>query len=696
MDLQGGCETDEALAKWAVGDLLSENLEEFSLHVESCPQCQARLAEMEVQTDDFVQSLTMISLADLSKAEAEMEIASKAGTVAFVCPMPANPPKDFYQATLNPPCLLGPYEVRGLIGRGGMGEVYEAKHLRLDRSVALKVIRGYRLDDPTSHDHFLKEMSNAGKLDHPNLVRAYDAWEADNCLYLVFELLEGKSLQLLFGQEKNQTLNDVMDAMVGICAGLLHLHNLNLIHCDIKPSNVMKLSDGTIKLFDFGLATGAKPGKYPKRLGAGTKGYMAPEQEKGDGAIGPLSDIFSLGCVLKFMLKGVNAKCREESKSTELRDWESLAERMTKTDPRERPQTVAAVCAELEKRKRGKIPGWSWQKGSWVAALALLLLGTGLVFGPLLVRPFRDALGPNEKNPPGTALLPKEGNGEAKEDPLERGTPSKNSSHEKVKSEARKPFVMKMVTIPAGSFEMGASVGDDAPQENEFPTRKITFAKPFQMGTFEVTVGQFTEFVEATGYKTFAETSGSGGWKASTSSSWGTQNRDYNWSSPGYEIAPTLPVTMVTYKDANAFCAWLSKRDGQKFRLPTEAEWEYACRADTTSIFPFPIEDRDSYCWSLRNVKETVYPRPVGIRQPNPWGLYDMKGNVREWCHDWYNENAYKQSYETAPNGPPLGSLRIYRGGCFMDLDLFLRSSHRSYIPPDQVLNNQGFRVLKE
>ena len=697
MVVQGDCPNEVELAKLAIGDLLQDDFELSCLHVESCPTCQARLAEIENHRDYFVRSMARMSEADLSKAGVELEAASKTGSLGFDNLVSEKGPRGFFQTTLHPPCSLGPYEVRRLIGHGGMGEVYEAKHLRLDRFVALKVIRGYKLDDPISHDRFLKEMANAGKLDHPNIVRAHDAWEEDGCLYLVFELLEGKSLQVLFGQEKEQKISDVFDSMLGICAALEHLHSLQLIHCDVKPANIIRLPDGTIKLIDIGLAIGFDLPISGSRIGSGTKGYLAPEQESGSAPIDSRSDIYSLGCVLGFMLKGLKKEIKEDPKSTAFCDLNLLAHKMTKFAPVERPQSVAEVRMELLNLRALATKGGfrPWRTLSITGLFGVLIVGL-LLFAFPYWKPNPAQSNGSLEPPPAAGAVKPEGEGNPGANDQGDGSNLKGSTEAKKPEPGEKPIVMKVVTIPAGSFVMGASVLDDAPQLNEFPTRTIKISKPFQMGTYEVTVGQFTEFVKATGYKTYAESSESGGWKASTSSSWGTQNRDFNWTNPGYETAPTLPVTMVTYEDANAFCAWLSQRDGQKYRLPTETEWEYACRAGSTGIFPFPIEDRDSYCWSLWNVKLTVYPRPVGIRQPNPWGLYDMTGNVREWCHDWYGENAYKQVYESAPMGPAQGTLRIYRGGCFMDLDLFLRASHRSYLTPTDVLNNQGFRVVKE
>jgi serine/threonine-protein kinase len=214
------------------------------------------------------------------------------------------------QPTLSPPCELGPYKIERIIGEGGMGEVYAGRHTRLDRPVALKVIRGFRQGDPVSHSHFLKEAASAGKLDHPNLVRAYDAWEADGTLYLALELLDGKPLQKLAAEGRIASVREVLDAAIGICRGLEHLHASGLVHRDVKPANVMRLQDGSIKLIDFGLAVTGSPGTPHEGAVApiaGTKGYMAPEQTDGSGKIDARTDIFGAGQVIRFLLRNVSS-----------------------------------------------------------------------------------------------------------------------------------------------------------------------------------------------------------------------------------------------------------------------------------------------------------------------------------------------------------------------------------------------------
>ena len=659
------CPADDELALMVTGNLRPDHVDSICLHVESCTRCQGLLAQLEVEPDGFIRSLTSITEAALAKARSEMALESKFESERTRDYLSELPEPKSNRPTLNPPCQLGPYEVQKLIAKGGMGEVYEAKHLRLNRPVALKVIRGYRQEYPASEGYFLREMANAGKLDHPNLVRAYDAWEADGCLYMAFELLDGQSLQNHFAKGNSSTLVDALDAILGTCRALEYLHNQGLVHCDIKPSNVIRLSDGSIKLIDFGLAIDMALPHSPN--GNGTKGYMAPEQKVGGGLIDQRVDIYSLGCLLKFMLTGCLDSSSQGAKSAEAKELITIAERMTLDAPEKRYQSVTEVRILLENlqkkvRTKGNI---SWKALIVIAAVGFLVAGISQIPAPWGIQ--------SEGKENARAQIPKD-----------------------LRQAFKSPVPMKMMAIPAGNFVMGACDGDSEALPDELPCRTITFTKPFQMGVYEVTVAQFLEFVEAQGYKTQAESSGLGGWKASTASSWGIQHPDLNWSSPGYPVAADLPVTMVSYEDALAFCEWLSRRDGKNYRLPTEAEWEYACRAGSKDVYHFPIKSRDSYCWSLWNTKKNVCPRPVGTRQPNPWGLFDMGGNAREWCLDWYGEKAYLLSQKEFPQGPVNGTLRVIRGGCFIDMNSFLRSSRRGYLAPDQVLNNQGFRVVTD
>ena len=644
------CPSQDELIRMACGDMPLEQFESVCQHVESCDDCQIRLSELDEPTEEFTRSLAGLSHADLEKARIEIDAEAHETATSI---------RDFFGlglrpadklTTLTPPCQLGPYEIRRLIGHGGMGEVYEARHVRLDRLVAIKVIRGYRQEDPVSHAHFLKEMTTTGKFDHPNLVRAYDAWEEDSRLYLVLELLDGHSVQSLARDAKAITAEDVVEIMIGACQALEHLHANHMIHCDVKPANVMRLQNGAIKLIDFGLAVSKDPTKSNGRITAGTKGYASPEQAIDEGQVDHRSDIYSAGCVLKFLIGQLVRNAVHHGNTKWIQRLCEVSDRMTQVNPDERYQSISEVITDLEFLKtRGSEPTTRLGRRDfkWLALIALVISGFSVYGWRVLVMGIR-------------------------------------------------PFELKMVEIPAGQFVMGGIVGDPETRANELPRRTVEFTRPFKISTYEITVGQFREFVDATGYRTEAEVAGQGGWKATPDSSWGEQANILKWSNPGYPIADSLPVTVVTYADSLAFCKWLSQRDGRTYRLPTEAEWEYACRAGTTGAYHFPFEARDAYCWTQFNVKETARPRPVGIRQPNTWGLFDMCGNVREWCMDWYADKAYEMLFKDFPNGPATGDLRVIRGGCFMDKNAFMMSSHRGYLAPTQALNNQGFRVVQE
>jgi formylglycine-generating enzyme required for sulfatase activity len=243
---------------------------------------------------------------------------------------------------------------------------------------------------------------------------------------------------------------------------------------------------------------------------------------------------------------------------------------------------------------------------------------------------------------------------------------------------------------------MGAVPDDKSTKPGELPNREIEFPKGFLIGKYEVTVGQFAAFVNDTRYKTTAERNGKGGWKSGHATSWGEQSKEFIWNTPGYSTSENFPVSVVSYHDAVAYCDWLCTRTAKKYRLPTEAEWEYACRAGTNTIYHFDIRTRDEYCWSTYSSEAPTPTRPVGTRLPNAWGIHDMTGNVREWCLDWFAENAYSQPHDQYPQGPPTGESRVIRGACFLDREMFMRSSHRGYLAPDMPVNNQGFRVVCE
>ena len=267
---------------------------------------------------------------------------------------------------------------------------------------------------------------------------------------------------------------------------------------------------------------------------------------------------------------------------------------------------------------------------------------------------------------------------------------------------------MKFKDIPAGSFYMGSCMSieqtnefkhadkkqkflgtiakstpcpsgtgiDKDAEENETPQHKVRISKGFQIGVYEVTLGQFKRFIVESGRDDLVT------------------DMFMKLNSHGDDAA----VLWVSWADVQDFITWLNgKEKGYHYRLPTEAEWEYAARAGTTSRFYWGDSGKPSldYAWHDDPDRYDEHVETVGDKKPNPWGLYDMAGNAAEWVQDWYSADFYKNSPEADPTGPPTGDFRANRGcgwGCETKL---LRSASRSGQLPSLRTNYIGFRLVR-
>jgi len=250
---------------------------------------------------------------------------------------------------------------------------------------------------------------------------------------------------------------------------------------------------------------------------------------------------------------------------------------------------------------------------------------------------------------------------------------------------------LQLVFMPADSFLMGSPNDEEGREEGEGPRHLVTISKPFYVGVTEVTVGQFGAFAAATGYVTAAEKEG---WaNVMTSGKW-RRGAGVSWRKCSFDQTPSDPVTCINWHDAVAFCQWLSKKAGRVVRLPTEAEWEYACRAGTTRRFHFGDDKRHLgfYAWYASNSGGRTHP--VGRKRPNPAGLHDMMGHVHEWCSDWYRPNYNAQADAVDPRGPAAGQVRVRRGMAFIGGAGRCRSAYRSYAFPASRSFCMGFRVV--
>jgi sulfatase modifying factor 1 len=271
---------------------------------------------------------------------------------------------------------------------------------------------------------------------------------------------------------------------------------------------------------------------------------------------------------------------------------------------------------------------------------------------------------------------------------------------------------MRLAHLPAGKFEMGSPKTESGREEQE-NRHEVELTRGFYLGMHEVTIGQFREFIRDSGHATESEKDGNGSWGLTATGNF-VQEARYNWASPGFKQTDDHPVVDVSWNDAKAFCQWLSKKEKRTYRLPTEAEWEYACRAGAGTSYSFGnapegistsgnVADATARAeftaWALGIKGKDGYPytAPVGQFQPNRFGLYDMHGNVWEWCEDWFDEDAYAGTKPIDPTGPESGTKRVHRGGGWSSAPERCRSASRIGRHPSSYRGSYlGFRVVLE
>jgi formylglycine-generating enzyme required for sulfatase activity len=270
---------------------------------------------------------------------------------------------------------------------------------------------------------------------------------------------------------------------------------------------------------------------------------------------------------------------------------------------------------------------------------------------------------------------------------------------------------MKLVLIPAGEFLMGSPDGDG--DGDEHPQHRVRITRPFYLGATEVTRGQFRRFVDEAGYRTAAEKDGKGGNVWNEAAGKFELDPKCTWQNPGFEQTDEHPVVIVSWNDAVAFCVWLSGKEGVRYRLPTEAEWEYACRAGTTTRYSSGDDPEGlaavgniadaTLKAKYANLKRTtiaardgyIDTAPVGRYNPNRWGLFDMHGNVWEWCSDGYAADYYNRSPLDDPPGVEGAPLRVFRGGGWDMGPCNARSADRWHTPGMRT-SSVGFRLARE
>jgi eukaryotic-like serine/threonine-protein kinase len=646
-------------------------------------------------------------------------------------------PNDIIGSTIE-----GKYEIQSLLGMGGMGSVYKARHIFINNEVAVKIINPKLATSNDITERFLREAQAAAMIDHPNAIKVTDFGRAGEMLYLVMEFVQGQSLRNIIHKEGFLTPLKTVEIMVQVCAALDAAHSHNIIHRDLKPDNIMikqnDLGQLTVKVLDFGLAKIKTPDSN-SITGAGiilgTLSYMSPEQCTGENVIDLRTDIYSLGVVVFEMLTGklpFNAtnyagfltkhifeeppKLRsikpdipegieravlhamEKEPSARHKSAGDFAVELTRavksaqgTDAKQSPEVEkdrataryiggnggVTQSASNQKASNSKVDTMAYQSQANPAEQkigTIDTLQTGM--SPDRKGEQSQKTGVDVVPPPDrrriqlfvgilVALIVLFGGGYYAFKKFTYKGPAAAGSQ---RIDAAAPG---MVLIEGGWLKMGSAEGYDYEQ----PVHEV-YVNSFYIDETEVTNEQFEQFVKATKYITDSEKSG---------------NDINSWRIYATPERKNHPVVLVSWNDATAYAKWAGKR------LPTEAEWEYAARGGLIGKkYPWGDDAPPRLANFGRGRKPDTPPtEPVKTYETNGYGLYDMAGNVSEWCQDWYDPDYYHNSPERNPAGPSTGQSRVIRGGSWYTDFNQIRVAGRISESAEGYEYDRGFRCAK-
>jgi len=532
---------------------------------------------------------------------------------------------------------LGRYRLIRKIGQGGMGTVFEAIQEDLDRRVAVKILPKMLVADREMIQRFRREAKAVARLNHPNIVVIYEFSQDHGFHFFSMELVEGRSLEDLLKEQGRLPVTQALGLIQQALQGLCHAWEQGIIHRDLKPANLLLARSGLLKIADFGLVkdVAAQSGMTLTGAGMGTPYYMAPEQGYAAKEVDLRADIYSLGATFYHLVTG---RVPFEGSTP----FEVAVKVATAPLPPVRsvnPDVPVALSTVIEKMLSRKPEGRYQNAQELLDAIRACGPGGTEDRKPILVE---------------TIVQP----GRAVAAPAEVGGGLFDA------------LGMQFALIPAGKFMMGSPKGEKGREENEGPRHQVTISRAFYLGVHEVTQEQ---------------------WKSVMGTEpWNGQE----YAKPG----KTNAASYVSWNDATEFCKEFSQKTGKTVRLPTEAEWEYACRAGSKTRFSYGDDDDYSslgdYAWYSMNAFHVgkKCALAVGQKKPNAWGLYDMHGNVCEWCADWC-EDSYVNAEDKAPKGPASGIYRVLRGGGWNYNPMDCRSAAHGGFRPDYRNCVIGFRV---
>jgi formylglycine-generating enzyme required for sulfatase activity/predicted Ser/Thr protein kinase len=615
---------------------------------------------------------------------------------------------------------FGRYRIEKTLGCGGMGAVYLAFDTQLERQVALKVAL---LSSPASRSRFLREAKATAALQHPNICPLLDSGELEGLQYLTMSFIDGKTLKDAL-RGKPLASNQAAKLTLKIALALAEAHARGIIHRDLKPANIMINRRGEPIVMDFGLAKMIeREQSLETKAGAiiGTPAYMSPEQVNGaTGDCGAGADIFALGVILYELLTGqlpwsgnahtmmyqiLNKQLDPPSATNPSVDGslDAICQKATAKRLEDRFGSMRAFADALKtylvssnsaaagsgsaaavERSGGRakslpaarLPPWRKLRLLLFGAIAVVLLAAILIsqvrWGQSIdSADSRQARGPTLKQPAevisaSASAKPLLETKPAAVLPPEPPRPSALDDESTIQWNDNS-LGLTFVVCGSGSFTMGSPPSENGYKEEEAQV-DVTHTKRFWIAKYEVTQRQWKQVNK---YSTLPEEK--------------ADEADH-------------PVTYVSWHDAMSFCQKLTESErslgrlprGWSYSLPTEAQWEYACRAGSARAHYFGNQsaDLDAHCWYRSNSAGRTHE--VGLKPPNKIGLHDMYGNVWEWCKDSYSDKlpGGRDPERNDPEGR-----RIRRGGSWNSVNIYCRSALRSSSRPNMRNDSFGFRL---
>ena len=604
--------------------------------------------------------------------------------------------------------IINGYTIKRKLGEGGMAEVWYAEN-GIGNPASIKFLKKKFCEEETVVERFRNEAMVMVKLKHPNIRQVYDYVTVDGLPCIVMEYLEGKDLKALVRERGRIDSATAARYWNEIASALSYTHTKGVIHRDIKPSNIFVTEDGHIKLLDFGIAkvrdsvSGTQTGQK-----LGTLVYMSPEQITDAKHVDKRTDLYSLAVTFVHLLSGCVPYDTDSSSDFAIMEqivrepldmsgvpseWKTFLTPYMAKKPENRPalrefgtetetrsdsdgdntlvETVAHpkpnVSPEPVKPPKNVRPKEDSPKPSSKSRKRLPWILGGVVAVIILVVVLGVTLGKGKTN-----KAVDESNVVAEE-------PSAIISSPEVEALAQTytvngvSFTMKYVE--GGTFQMGSD--DSEASDDEKPVHSVVLSD-FCIGETEVTQAL---------------------WESVMGTTVREQRDKAHPSLPMRGEGASYPMYYVSWNEAVEFCNKLNEKlrgqlpFGYRFALPTEAQWEYAARGGNKSQhYKYAGNNSiDDVAWYTSTTNDSG-TKPVKTKQPNELGLYDMSGNVYEWCEDW--EGIYSSSAKTDPGGPSSGSCRVLRGGGWYCDARYCRVSYRDDSNPDSCYYNYGFRLV--